>query len=229
MRGKIISYTEMCANEGGSLQRGMNYRLRGGASVILMSLRKNSPYQDAVEDNGTTIIYEGHDVPRNVHSSPKTVDQPYYREGGSLTENGKFSEAAKKYKRGVAAPEIIHVYEKVKTGIWTDNGFFELADVWMESDGTREVFKFKLTISDGENENSDLESGGKLSPGRLIPPTVKLEVFKRDEGKCVLCGEENELHFDHIIPVTKGGTSSTAENIQLLCARHNRQKSAKII
>ena len=35
------------------------------------------------------------------------------------------------------------VYEKIKPGIWSDNGYFHLVDSWMESDGHRKVFKFK--------------------------------------------------------------------------------------
>jgi hypothetical protein len=37
--GDVISYLEMCKAEGINLQRGMNFHLRGGMSVILMSLR----------------------------------------------------------------------------------------------------------------------------------------------------------------------------------------------
>lgn len=63
---------------------------------------------------------------------------------------------------------------------------------------------------------------------RIIPTSVKLEVWARDGGKCVVCGATDELHFDHILPFSKGGTSLMAENIQLLCARHNLSKSIKI-
>jgi hypothetical protein len=38
--GDVLSYLEMCQDEGSSLQQGMNFRLRGGASVILMRLRR---------------------------------------------------------------------------------------------------------------------------------------------------------------------------------------------
>jgi 5-methylcytosine-specific restriction endonuclease McrA len=38
----------------------------------------------------------------------------------------------------------------------------------------------------------------------------------------------DELHFDHVLPFSKGGTSLKVENVQLLCARHNLSKSAKI-
>ena len=43
--GDIISHAEMCLQEGVSLQRGMNFRLKGGSSVFLMSVRKGAPYK----------------------------------------------------------------------------------------------------------------------------------------------------------------------------------------
>ena len=41
------------------------------------------------------------------------------------------------------------------------------------------------------------------------------------------CGATFELQFDHIIPVSMGG-SSTVENIELLCADCNRLKGATL-
>jgi 5-methylcytosine-specific restriction endonuclease McrA len=55
-----------------------------------------------------------------------------------------------------------------------------------------------------------------------------MEIWKRDKGRCVICGSHDNLHFDHIIPYSKGGSSLVAENIQLLCARHNLAKKDKI-
>jgi 5-methylcytosine-specific restriction endonuclease McrA len=64
---------------------------------------------------------------------------------------------------------------------------------------------------------------------RIIPTTVTLAVWKRDGGQCIVCGATDELHFDHIVPWAKGGTSLTAENVQLLCARHNLEKRDRIV
>ena len=64
MRGNIISYDYLCQKESAKLQKGMNFRLKGKHSVILMSVRKNSPYQDEITEDGTVLIYEGHDVPK---------------------------------------------------------------------------------------------------------------------------------------------------------------------
>src|SRR5688500_18683577 len=124
----------MCQREKTSLQAGMNFGLGGNHSVILMSLRANAPYRDRIEDGGTTLIYEGHDQPLSADCpNPKLVDQQRRRPSGSLTQNGKFHEAAQA----------------------TD--------------------------------------------------------------------------FDHDLPCSKGGTSITTSNVQLLCVRHNLQKHDDIV
>jgi|WetSurMetagenome_2_1015567.scaffolds.fasta_scaffold130449_1 hypothetical protein len=60
-----------------------------------------------------------------------------------------------------------------------------------------------------------------------IPESIRFIVWRRDEGKCVRCGSQNNLEFDHIIPVSKGG-SNTERNVQLLCETCNREKSNRI-
>ena len=228
MNNEIIPYIEMCRREGTSLQRGMNFGLGGNHSVILMSVRPGAPYQDRLEDNGETLIYEGHDVNRTrLGPNPKIVDQPEKSTSGLLTENGKFHHAARETKFGQREPERVRVYEKIKPGIWSYNGVFHLIDSWKEQSGDRKVFKFKLVAVEGDEDFSAPVSHN-LPHRRIIPAKVKLVVWERDQGKCVECGATDNLHFDHILPFSKGGTSITAENVQLLCMRHNLQKSAKI-
>lgn len=62
---------------------------------------------------------------------------------------------------------------------------------------------------------------------RHIPKKIKDDVWNRDGGKCVECGSNHKLEFDHIVPFSKGG-SNTYRNIQLLCESCNRKKSDKI-
>jgi hypothetical protein len=143
--GEVISYIEMCQAWSASLQRGMNFRLRPDCSVILMSRRSNAPYRDRIEENGKALIYEGHDISRSPSGpNPKLVDQPRVTPSKKLTQNGMFAEAAAKAKAGVSPPELVAVYEKIHAGIWAFNGCFLLTDSWTESDGRRDVFKFRL-------------------------------------------------------------------------------------
>lgn len=112
-------------------------------------------------------------------------------------------------------------------GIWSYNGVFHLTDSWQEEDEHRRVFKFKLVAVEGEEDFAHPAQVG-AERRRVIPKQVKLEVWKRDGGKCARCGASDELHFDHIVPFSKGGTSLTVANVQLLCARHNLEKRDRI-
>lgn len=226
--GDVISYTEMVVEEDNTrVQRGMNFRMQDDYSIFLMSTREGAPYNDEIQNEGQTLIYEGHDARKDQVDDPKTADQPMHFSGGTLTQNGKFFEAAKSYQNGEREPEPVKVYEKIKKGIWVYNGFFDLVDAWREQQNGRQVFKFKLELAEDQIERT--EDGVEiLEHARLIPMDVKREVWDRDDGKCQECGADDNLHFDHIIPYSKGGTSVDPENIQLLCARHNLSKSDRI-
>jgi hypothetical protein len=63
--------------------------------------------------------------------------------------------------------------------------------------------------------------------GRYIPRHMMMRVVRRDNYTCQVCGKhlkDNELEFDHIIPISKGG-SSEEHNIRLVCYDCNRRKS----
>jgi len=229
MENEIISYTEMCQRERvNSLQQGMNFGRGPGYSVILMSRRKDAPYKDELRDGGTVLIYEGHDAPKTSDTpNPKLVDQPERTKTGRLTQNGLFHRAAQDAKQGIRSPERVRVYEKIQRGIWSYNGMFHLVDSWKETTNGRNVFKFKLIAVEGD-EVPFAQQTSESSRRRLIPTAVKLAVWKRDRGRCVICGATDELHFDHIVPYSKGGTSLVPENVQLLCSRHNLEKRDQI-
>jgi HNH endonuclease len=73
-------------------------------------------------------------------------------------------------------------------------------------------------------ENLEKLEGSSREP---ISESVRLFVWQRDKGQCVKCGSRERLEFDHIIPVTLGG-SNTERNIQLLCEPCNRSKGANV-
>ena len=228
MLDQIYSYREMCDAENvQTLQRGMNFRMNPRYSVILMSRRSNAPYSDKILEDSITIEYEGHDEPKTSYEmNPKTLNQPNKTKNGTLTQNGKFIDAVEKYKKGITVTEPIKVYEKIMPGVWSLKGFFDLIDCQTRHDGKRNVFVFSLKLSD--KQDVEMTTPIDLAHTRLISSEVKKEVWKRDGGKCVICESTKNLHFDHDLPFSKGGTSLTSKNIRLLCAKCNLAKSDKI-
>ena len=60
-----------------------------------------------------------------------------------------------------------------------------------------------------------------LIVGPLPSSWVRMHVWWRDQGRCVLCGEREGVWFDYVIPVREGG-SNKEDNIRLMCERCKR-------
>lgn len=61
-----------------------------------------------------------------------------------------------------------------------------------------------------------------------IPAAIRREILTQYNYTCRICGTTENLHIDHIIPVTKGGLS-TSDNLQVLCSMCNNIKKNKDI
>jgi len=75
------------------------------------------------------------------------------------------------------------------------------------------------------------ETKDRRKHSRSIPREVMLKVVRRDGQICQRCHEpvpDDQVEFDHIIPFSKGGTS-TAHNIRLLCRDCNRKKRDSLL
>ena len=161
-----------------------------------MSTLDNAPHNDRIFDTGI-IEYEGHNVPKNESPNPEMVDQSLLLPSGKTTENGKFFKEVLNFKQGLRKPERVQVYRKLKKCICVDMDFYELIDAYEKSGKVRKVFKFLLKpiININQSDNHYLD----ILHDRKIPGEIQQEVYKRDRGKCRICGSTDNLHFDHIL------------------------------
>ena len=71
-----------------------------------------------------------------------------------------------------------------------------------------------------------LLSQKSTAKSRTINEKIRLQVFKRDNYACVICGKNPAnnrgviLHLDHKVPFSKGGDNSL-ENLRTLCSKCN--------
>jgi hypothetical protein len=106
---------------------------------------------------------------------------------------------------------------------WEDDGYEarEVQALILEREGQkgRRLKRALALLEQGELSTTAREP---------ISDEVRAFVWNRDGGRCVSCGGQERLEFDHIIPVALGG-ANTARNLQLLCETCNRSKGASVV
>jgi 5-methylcytosine-specific restriction endonuclease McrA len=107
---------------------------------------------------------------------------------------------------------------------WVVSYLLELVRIYAQARESSERITFDMVTQALKTMESDEQANQRRE---AIPSEVKREVWRRDEGKCAKCGSRENLEYDHIIPVAKGG-SNTVRNIELLCEACNRSKSDSI-
>ena len=63
---------------------------------------------------------------------------------------------------------------------------------------------------------------------RRVPNRVAMKCGCEMAENVSFAGATEDIHLDHIIPYSKGGSSTDPDNIQLLCGKHNLEKSDRI-
>lgn len=95
-----------------------------------------------------------------------------------------------------------------------------------------ESFIAYVSENDDDSSNEILENDNtssiKHKTKRDPSDRLKVQVLMRDGNRCRICGVEcsgglHNIHFDHIIPWSKGG-ETTLENLQVLCSACNEAK-----
>ena len=119
------------------------------------------------------------------------------------------------YGAGTAGEDFyLHYKEKYHKFITVStNTIPVLIDIMLED--------FKLPYS-----FEDLKRIVKKSKSTKTPANIRLQILKRDDYRCVLCGatsKDDKLHVDHIVPIDRGGITEE-RNLRVLCRKCNLGK-----
>ena len=208
-RSLIISTSEIAVREGGLLEKSLNFREGRNETrlSVVVVLPRVDGYTDVWDAENEMLIVEGHDsVAEGAQGSGD--DQLLMYASGKPTENGKFYKVANAYKDGMRSePLQVQVYEKIEGGVFFDKGIFNLVDAMfgkVEGD-TRKVARFFLSPVDVV-----LPIGERVAWNeRMLPASVKADVWQKSGGRCEVCGEQSGLHFD-----------TSGESVHLRCSVH---------
>jgi tetratricopeptide (TPR) repeat protein len=167
-----------------------------------MAQLSNVNYEDAIKDFNLAI-----------QEDPKDVDA--FTERGWINVKWEhYSEAVKDFSEAI---ELEPQKERPYRGRALARK--SLGDLNGAERDTKKANELKPKIEE--------ESETEIQKRTPIPEKVRHAVWRRDQGMCVRCGSRENLEYDHIIPLSLGG-SNTERNIELLCEKCNRSKGDKI-
>ncbi len=136
---------------------------------------------------------------------------------------------------------LLNMFKKICFKMNKDTNYKKrIKTLYMESYNSEETtktifnkeFNFELSDSDAQNVSKWFLANFRKGVSRKrIPDEIKIELYKKQKGKCVACGEDlgdlSKIHVDHIIPWKLVG-DELDNNYQDLCEKCNECKSDSI-
>jgi len=100
---------------------------------------------------------------------------------------------------------------------WWRNAFY-----WESGDcGPKDVAALLTMLERDDEQGIEWELAHMAEP---IPEDAKRLVDERDRGRCLACGSDELIQYDHVVPWSLGG-GNEPQNIRLLCAGCNRRQA----
>lgn len=109
--------------------------------------------------------------------------------------------------------------------------------LWSWQDAVRAVFQDRVTVVETYDDLIHAPSFSMPAPAVIalkeyqnrLPRKAaftRFNLYLRDRFRCQYCGSRDDLTFDHVIPVSRGG-ATRFENIVACCAGCNLRKAAR--
>lgn len=106
-------------------------------------------------------------------------------------------------------------------GIWSELEEYDYSELQCN------VFGHVCPVFFQAENTTETRKSRRWSKSRHIPREILIKVIRRDGQVCQSCHRfvpDDKIHFDHIIPFSKGGPT-TVENLRVLCNDCNLKKS----
>ncbi len=136
---------------------------------------------------------------------------------------------------------LLNMFQKICAKMQIDASYKDsILDWFLQSDDSvstacsiiQRTYNYEMSQSEAELMNSWFTAYRRKSNVRkAIPLRVKQDLYKKQAGKCAVCGEPlgqnwGVIHVDHIIPWVLVG-DELDNNYQVLCHTCNQCKSSK--
>jgi hypothetical protein len=100
---------------------------------------------------------------------------------------------------------------------WWGNAFY-----WDSGDcGPEDVAALLVMLERDDDQGIEWELDAHLA--EPISEQAKGLVYERDRGRCLACGSNELIQYDHIVPWSMGGDNAP-QNLRLLCAGCKRRQ-----
>ena len=132
-------------------------------------------------------------------------------------------------KTQVSVPVLVTSIAETGRRFWAYQGNWYVEDEDLYEEAVRALIEARDLKQQRKIQRAMAIVNFQAEPSNApIPDEVKMFVMQRDGGRCVKCGAQQDLHFDHVIPRSQGGGNGP-QNIQLLCANCNWSKGGSVV
>jgi 5-methylcytosine-specific restriction endonuclease McrA len=145
---------------------------------------------------------------------------------GSGEAANRYNRELERFKKGELKTER-EIIDAIDRLLYVSPGTWEQLEEYDHSDLECNVFGHVCPVFFTAEDYTETKAKRRMGPSRYIPREMMLKVVRRDGQICQICHRnvpDDELAFDHIIPVSKGGPTAV-HNLRVLCCSCNLKKS----